>query len=174
MKQTKPGQLRSFAAYPRCYPVTSTGEQEERCEVLDPNVSAYSKAGLSSLLAFVVCSMAAIGAPPSVLVQEPSFWRRLEPIMVPALLAGAVLAPLAMILALVAARAAAITCIGATAASSCAVLVANGIDAEAGLRGVVIAMVLLAVPALGALDALRQLHREHKASRGRSLEASAG
>jgi hypothetical protein len=126
-------------------------------------VTARSRAGLSSTLALALCSIVAVGAPPSKFVQQPSIWLRLEPMMLPALFGGVGLALLALLLAVFWGRGAALTCAGACAASMAGVIVAWGMNAEAGLRGLVLQMVLLALPALGAIEALWQAHREHRA-----------
>jgi hypothetical protein len=91
-------------------------------------VSAGSKVGLSSLLTLVLCSVVSVGAPPSNYVQEPSIWLRLEPMMVPALFGGVVLALVALVLSLFAVRPAAVACMGAAAASM------GGCDPRVGRR----------------------------------------
>ena len=137
-------------------------------------MTAHSKVGLSSLLGLVLCSLAAVGAPPSEFVQEPGVWLRLEPLMFPALFLGVVLALLALVLSLVVVRPAAVTCVGAVAASMVGVTVAWGIDAEASARSLVLPLGFLALPALGAVEALRQLRRAPGASGEGRLEQSAG
>ena len=115
-----------------------------------------SKAGVSSILAFALSCMAAVGAPPSEFVQEPSVWLRLEPAMFPALLLGVLLALAALLLAPFVPRMSAMACIGAAMSSMLGVLVGWGIDAEAAPRGLLLPIALLAVPLLGAAESLRE------------------
>jgi hypothetical protein len=137
-------------------------------------VSAHSKAGLSSLLALILCAMTALGAPPSEFVQEPSIWLRLEPLISLALFSGAMLALLALMFSPFWARAAAVACAGAAAASMVGVLLAWSIDAEANPRRLLLPIGLLALPAIGAVDALRQVRREQRATGEGSMEERAG
>jgi hypothetical protein len=118
--------------------------------------------------------MVAVGALPSEFVQEPSLWLRLESIMFPALFAGVVLALLGLVLAPFTTRSSAISCVAAAGASMVGVTLAWGIDAEAGLRGLVFPIALLTVPLLGAVEAFRQVRREYGSCSGASLEESAG
>jgi hypothetical protein len=122
----------------------------------------------------MLCTMTALGAPPSEFVQEPSIWLRLELLMFPALFSGAMLALLALACSLFWARAAAVACAGAAAASMVGVLLAWGIDAEASPRRLLLPIGLLALPAIGAVDALRQVRREQRANSELSMEESAG
>ena len=137
-------------------------------------MNAGTKAGLSSVLAVVLCSMSAIGSPPSEFVQEENLWTSLEPLMWPCLFAGAALAFLALILVPFMTRGAAYACMAAASVSTLGVTFAWGVDAEAGLRGLVVPMALLAVPVLGAAESIRQGRREEMARRGAPLEERAG
>ena len=137
-------------------------------------MSASSKAGLASLGALALCSIVAIGAPPSELVQGPTIWTRLEPAMLPMLFAGVFLALLALVLAFFAPVAAAIACIAAATASMLGVLLGWGVDAEAGLKALLLPIALLTMPVLGAADAIRQARRERIARGGAPLGERAG
>jgi hypothetical protein len=111
--------------------------------------------GLSCVAAFAFCCMAAVGAPPSEFVREANVWMRLEALMWPFLFAGPALALLASSLLPFTMRGAAIVCALAAGASMVGVALAWGIDAEAGFRGLVLPIVFLALPILGAFVALR-------------------
>jgi hypothetical protein len=137
-------------------------------------MSASSRAGLSSALALVLCSMCGIRAPPSEFVREPSIWTALEPLMWPTLFGGTALALLALLLALFTPRGAAVTCIAASVTSMLGVTIAWGIDANARPRGLLLPIALLAVPVLGAMQALRQSRRERAPHGETSVEAGAG
>jgi hypothetical protein len=137
-------------------------------------MSATSKAGLSSMLALVLCSLAGIGAPPSEFVREPTIWAALEPMMWPALFGGTALALLALILALFTPRGAALTCIAASVTSMFGVAIAWGLDANGTPRGLLLPIAFLAVPALGAIEAIHQSHREAATHGESSMEESAG
>ena len=119
-------------------------------------MTSASKAGVSSILVFGLSCMAAVGAPPSEFVQEPSVWLRLEPAMFPALLLGILLALAALFLAPFVPRMSAIACMGSAMSSMLGVFVGWGIDAEGGLRGLLLPIAFLAVPLLGAAESLRQ------------------
>jgi len=137
-------------------------------------MSASSKVGVSSLVGLVLSSMAAIGAPPSDFVQEPNVWLRLEPAMFPALLAGVLLALGALAATIVSTRVAAISCVAGAISSMAGVLVAWGIDANAGPRALAIQLAFLAVPLLGAGEAFRQVRQEDTRHHESSMEQRAG
>ena len=119
-------------------------------------MTPVSKVGVSSILVFGLSCLAAVGAPPSEFVQEPSVWLRLEPAMFPALLLGVLLALAALVLAPFVPRMSAIACMGSAASSMFGVFVGWGIDAEGGLRGLLLPITFLAVPLLGAAESLRK------------------
>jgi hypothetical protein len=137
-------------------------------------MSASSKAVWASLGALALCLMAAIGAPPSEFVQEPTIWTRLEPAMLPMLFAGPCLAVLALVLTFFAPGAAAITCIAAATASMLGVLFGWGVDAEVGLKALLLPIALLTMPVLGAAGAIRQGRRERITRGGAPLGQRAG
>jgi len=116
-----------------------------------PNIEA----GLSCVVALVLCCLAGVAAPPSEFVRETTIWTRLDPLMWPCLFAGPALALLACALLPFTTRGAAALCIAAVGASMLGVSLAWGIDAQAGLRGLVVPIGILGIPALGALSALR-------------------
>jgi len=126
------------------------------------------------MLALVLCSLSGIGAPPSEFVREPSVWTALEPMMWPALFGGMALALLALILALFTPFGAALTCIAASVTSILGVTIAWGIDANAKPSGLLLPIAFLAVPALGAVEAIRQSRREPATHSDRSIEEGAG
>ena len=110
--------------------------------------------GLSSLVAVALCLLSAVGSPPSELVQTATIWRGLEPLMFPALSLGVLLAALGVVLAPFKARAAAVSCIGASIASVAGSTIAWGNDAQAqqaGLHALVWPIVPFAIPVIGGV-----------------------
>ena len=94
--------------------------------------------------------------------------------MFPSLFLGPPLALLACVLTVFAPRAAAVACVAAAVASMLGVTLAWGIDAETGLRGLVIPVAFLAVPIFGAVEAFRQAGREHIEGTGAPINEGAG
>jgi hypothetical protein len=137
-------------------------------------MSANTRAGVSSMLALVLCSIAAIGAPPSEFVRKPSMWWTLEPLMWPALFGGTGLGLLALVLAPFTTRMAALACIAACAASMFGATIGWGLNANARLRGLLLPLAFLAVPALGAIEAIGRSRREHAQPGITSIEQGAG
>jgi hypothetical protein len=136
-------------------------------------MTASAKIGASSLLMLVLSLLAAVGAPPSEFVQPPSIWLRFALLMFPALGAGVLLAFVALFAATSAPHAAGALCLAAVFASSVGILIGWGIDAMAGLRGLM-PITLLAVPALGCVEGLRQIRKERRSKSEFHLEHSAG
>jgi hypothetical protein len=111
---------------------------------------------VSSLLAFAFCSVCAVGAPPSEFVDGPNLWTYFEPVMLPALLGGPLLALGALVIVPVFVRAAAGSCVAVVFVSAVGVTVAWGLDAEAmGFRPLLLPLATLSIPAQGALSGIR-------------------
>jgi hypothetical protein len=137
-------------------------------------MSALVKTRVSCSLAVVICSLFGVGAPPSELVRGPSVWLRFEPLMVPLLSFGVLLAVTAFLLSLATTRAAAYVCIAATSATMLGMALAWAINAEAGLRAFLFPLAFLSAPALGAAEALLESRRERLVRGGAPVEGSAG
>jgi hypothetical protein len=126
-------------------------------------MGAHIKAGLSNLVAVLLCALSVLFAPPSQFVQEPTIWHRLEPLMLPTLFLGVVLALLGLFLVLFSARAAAMCCIGASIASMVGQTIGWGDNGASGAPGVsflVIPLAVLTITVIGAIAALRQVRKE--------------
>jgi hypothetical protein len=137
-------------------------------------MNPIAKTRVSCLLAVVVCSLFGVGAPPSEIVRGPSVWLQFEPVMVASLVLGALLALIAFLLSLGTPRAGAYVCMAAVVASTIGMIIAWGINAEAGWRALVFPIGFLAAPALGAAEALRAFHHDQLAAEGAAIAQSAG
>ena len=94
--------------------------------------------------------------------------------MWPCLFGGVVLALLALVLAAFTARGAAVTCLAACVGSVLGVVLAWGVNAEATIRGLVVPIGLLSLPALCAVDLIRKTRRDRKATGASSKWEGAG
>ena len=123
-------------------------------------MSAVAKTRVSCFLAAVVCSLFGVGGPPSELVRTNSVWLRLEPLMMPLLTFGVLLAVVALLLSFATTRAAAYVCIAAASTTALGMVIGWAIDAEGRLWGLAFPLIFLAAPALGAAEALVATRRE--------------
>ena len=124
------------------------------------SIIARIEAGAFCLLALGVTLVAAVGSPPSHFVRQPTFWTRVEPLMLPSLVAGAALACFACVLVMFNPRIGAWVCIAGVVASAMGVILAWGVDAEGSIRSVLLPIAILFVPAILAADVLRRVGHE--------------
>jgi hypothetical protein len=128
---------------------------------------------LASVLAVIFYAFLGVGAPPSEFAPRESAWWTLEPLMFPALFGGVFLAIVAVVSSCLPSgmRGAAYFCLAATISTGTGVVVAEGIAEHFSIRVVGVSVVLLAIPALAAIDVLRRVGHRRETHAQRSAAA---
>jgi len=120
------------------------------------DTSLRSEVAWACFLALMLAIVLGVGAPPSDFAPRNSVWWALEPLMIPALGAGMLLAVAAYVANALPSihRVGAILCIAAALSTAMGTVVAHGISDRASLRVLVVQMAFLAIPVLAALHAM--------------------
>jgi hypothetical protein len=127
---------------------------------------------VASILVLVLAGLSAVGAPPSERSENAGAWRKLEPLMLPALSAGVVLSAIALIAGIVGAfrggavAVPAVLCVAASFSSMLGIAIAASLDAREGMylqMGLMAAF--FAVPVLASVEAMRQARQGQQRNR---------
>jgi peptidoglycan/LPS O-acetylase OafA/YrhL len=111
------------------------------------------RVALASILALMLAALEAVGAPSSEFAPKDSLWWALDPIMLPALLAGVALAFIALIASVVSGvGTAAIACLCAALSTAAGVVIAAGTSDHRALTFYAVNVALVAIPAVVAVN----------------------